>query len=56
MSGSLPWSSTDRGPRADDSSEVLLRIERNTASLLSWVKVLVVAVILLVALTAALYI
>jgi len=52
MSGSLPWASTPSGPSTNDPADVLVRIERNTASLLTWMNILVIAVIALVVLTA----
>jgi hypothetical protein len=53
---SLPWSPTTPSPPSNDPSEVLRRIERNTASLVGWVKVLVVAVVLLILVTALLFV
>jgi len=52
MTGSLPWSPNPPGVPTNDPNELLRRIEMNTASLLTWMKILVVAVIALVVLTA----
>jgi len=52
MTASLPWGSRPQNPPSNDPSEALLRIDRNMASLLSWMKILVIAVIVLVVLTA----
>ncbi|MGA8605199.1 MAG: hypothetical protein WB788_09130 [Thermoplasmata archaeon] len=46
MSGSMPWSTNVPTTMSSDPSEVLQRIERNTASILSWVKIVFVVVIL----------
>ncbi len=46
MTGTMPWSSNAPTPLSNDPSEVLQRIERNTASTLSWVKIVFVVVIL----------
>lgn len=52
MAGSLPWSqNAPRGP-TNDPTELLRRIEMNTATLVTWMKILVVAVFALVVLTA----
>jgi hypothetical protein len=45
MTGSMPWSSSAPSSLSNDPSEVLRRIDQNTASLLSWVKILFVVVI-----------
>jgi len=52
MTGSLPWSPNAPAAPTNDPNELLRRIEMNTASLLTWVKILVVAAIALVVLTA----
>jgi len=52
MTGSLPWSSNAPQPQSNDPNELLRRIDRNTASLLTWMKILVIAVIALLLVTA----
>jgi hypothetical protein len=48
MSTSLPWSSRSTAPASSDPNDALRQIEQNTASLVQWVKILVVVVVLLV--------
>jgi hypothetical protein len=48
MTGALPWSAPAQSPMTNDSSDVLRRIEQNTASLVQWMKILVVVVGVLV--------
>jgi hypothetical protein len=48
MSGALPWSSGTPRPASNDPTELLQRIEKSTATLAQWMKILVVAVIVLV--------
>ncbi|HKN06851.1 MAG TPA: hypothetical protein VJ021_04505 [Thermoplasmata archaeon] len=46
MTGTMPWSSSAPTTLSNDPSEMLQRIERNTASTLSWVKIVFAVVIL----------
>jgi hypothetical protein len=48
MSGSLPWTPSPPPPLTNDPNELLRRIDQNTSTLVTWVKVLVAAVIVLV--------
>ncbi|HEY1198007.1 MAG TPA: hypothetical protein VGG32_04705 [Thermoplasmata archaeon] len=47
MSGSLPWSQATQVPPSNDPSAVLQRIEQNTQNTLHWVRITLVAVIVL---------
>jgi hypothetical protein len=48
MTGALPWSNPAPPPPTNDPNELLRRIEQNTAGLLSWMKILVGAIAVLV--------
>jgi hypothetical protein len=56
MSGSLPWSSAPPPPASFDPNDVLRRIEQNTAVTAQWIKYLTFAVVLLIVLTALLFV
>ena len=56
MSGSLPWGSTTQVAPASSPNEALDRIERNTAEMVRWVKILVVVMVITVLLDALLFI
>jgi len=55
VSGSLPWSQTPQPPTPTDPNYTLQRIEQNTAGLLSWMKILVAAVVVLIIVTVFLF-
>jgi hypothetical protein len=55
MSGSLPWSQTPQSPPPSDPNYTLQRIEQNTAGLLSWMKILVAAVVVLILVNVLLF-
>jgi len=55
MSGSLPWAQPPTPAPPIDPNEALRRIERNTADMVRWMKILVVAVAVLVVVTLFLY-
>ncbi len=48
MTGSMPWSATPPALPTNDPTELLRRIDQNMASAVSWLKILVVAVVVLV--------
>ncbi|MCI4325682.1 MAG: hypothetical protein L3K00_07390 [Thermoplasmata archaeon] len=48
MSGSLPWSNSAPMAPTNDPNELLRRIEQNTSGMLTWMKILVGAVVVLV--------
>ena len=50
----MPWSSAPRNPASNDPNELLQRIDRNTTSLISWVKILVAVVVVMGLLTVIL--
>ena len=52
----MPWTPAGPSPVTNDPSELLRRIEQNTASLVQWVKILVGAVVVLVIVTALLFV
>lgn len=53
MTGSLPWTPTAQvPPTMNNPAEMLQRIERNTADMLRWVKILVVVMIVTLVLDA----
>ena len=54
MTGSMPWSTTPRSAPTNDPNELLQRIDRNTSSLLSWVKILIAVVVIMGLLTVIL--
>jgi hypothetical protein len=56
MSGTLPWGTASPAPMSNDVPELLRRIEQNTASLIGWMKILTAAVVVLVLVTAVLFI
>jgi hypothetical protein len=56
MGGALPWTPAGSSPVTNDPSEVLRRIEQNTANLVHWVKILVGVVVVLVIVTALLFV
>jgi hypothetical protein len=47
MSASMPWASAPPQLQSNDPNAILQRIDRNTTSLLSWVKGLMVVVLVL---------
>jgi hypothetical protein len=53
MSSPLPWSNPTPMPPSNDATELLRRLNQNTADLLWWMKVLVGAVIVLVLVNVA---
>ena len=55
MSGTLPWSQAPPAPATNDPNETLRRIEVNTAGLLTWMKILVGAVVVLILVTVFVY-
>jgi hypothetical protein len=52
MSSPLSWTSGPPQPPTNDANQLLQRIDRNTADLLWWMKILVAAVIVLVLINA----
>lgn len=54
MSGALPWSTATQTPPPPNMPDTLLRIERNTAEIVRWVKILVVVVAVMILLDALL--
>jgi hypothetical protein len=56
MSGTLPWSTAPRPSGPTDPNDALRQIAQNTASILQWMKYLTFAVILLIVVTALLYV
>ncbi|MCI4370628.1 MAG: hypothetical protein L3J81_04790 [Thermoplasmata archaeon] len=48
MAGALPWQTTPPPPPTFDATELLRRIEQNTANTLYWVRWMTIAVIVLV--------
>ncbi|HYB78739.1 MAG TPA: hypothetical protein VEG66_03130 [Thermoplasmata archaeon] len=56
MSGPLPWTPTAQVPPQPNMPDTLLRIERNTAEMVRWVKILVVVVAVMILLDALLFV
>jgi hypothetical protein len=56
MVGPSSWPLAGAPPSANDPSEWLRRIERNSAAAVYWLKILVAAVVVLVILTALLFV
>jgi|HubBroStandDraft_4_1064222.scaffolds.fasta_scaffold3512071_1 hypothetical protein len=55
MSTPMPWGPVPGAPTGNDPAESLRRIEQHTAELVQWMKYLVIAVGVLVVLTALLF-
>lgn len=56
MQGMTPFGGTPTYAPAADSSDVLQRIERNTADMARWVKILTVMVIVLIVVNVLLFV
>jgi hypothetical protein len=53
MGGTLPWASAPAYTPTNDPNELLRRIEQNTSSMLTWMKILVAVVVVLVIINLA---
>jgi len=49
MSGSLPWGAATQMPPATNPNEAFRRVERNTAEMVTWMKILVVVMVISIA-------
>jgi len=55
MSAAATWAPTGPIPGSSNPNETLARIEQNTAAIVTWLKYVVTAIVILIVLTAFLF-